>query len=292
MDAVITYVNGLDPIWQQEYSSATCKPVLVKRYRDWGLLPYLLRGIERNMPFVERVFLVVSGESQVPAWADTTRLRIVYHRDIIPAQYLPTFNSTTIELFLHCIPDLSEQFVYFNDDCFPVAPLCPTDLFADDKIVVHLSRHLLAVGMYKKQTRQSDRFARCAAGVSAHYCFVRPQHTCTPMLKSNNAEVYARLVSKLTPVISRLRSNENVNQYVYTDYLYYTGRIINKRISTKHCSMAAYSADAIVKCITHPRHAMVCINDVSMNAEKQEQMRIKLHAAFVERFPSKSRFEK
>ena len=52
MDAVITYVDGLDPVWQRQYAEAIHRPALSKRYRDWGLLPYLLRGIEQFMPFV------------------------------------------------------------------------------------------------------------------------------------------------------------------------------------------------------------------------------------------------
>lgn len=292
MDVVITYVNGLDPVWQQQYGNATNRPVLAKRYRDWGLLPYLLRGIERNMPFIDRVFLVVSGESQVPEWADTDHLDIVYHRDIIPENYLPTFNSTTIELFLHRIPGLSEEFVYFNDDLFPVSPLDRTDFFRDDKIVMRFARHILALDMYKKQTRQSDKLARLAAGVGKRCLFVRPQHTCTPMLRSYSEELYAKVKPSLEQNITILRTDDNANQYVYTDYLYYKGKTISRSIPTKHCSMAVCSAETIARRILHPSKAIVCINDVSMSADKQERMRFKLHQAFEVLFPLKSRFEK
>ena len=292
MDVVITYVNGLDPVWQQEYSRATRQPALAKRYRDWGLLPYLLRGIERYMPFVDRVFLVVSGESQVPAWADTDNLHIVYHHDIIPERFLPTFNSTTIELFLHRIPGLSEEFVYFNDDFYPVAPMERTDFFRDGKIVMHFARHILASGMYKKQTRQSDRLARLAAGTGKGCAFVRPQHTCTPMLRSCNEEVYAKIKMPLERSITMLRTNGNANQYVYPDYLYYTGRVIDRSLPTQHCSMAVCSADRIAAHVLRPSKSIICINDVSMSDDKQANMRAKLHRAFETRFPDKSRFEK
>lgn len=292
MDVVITYVNGLDPVWQQEYSRATDRPVLAKRYRDWGLLPYLLRGIECYMPFIERVFLVVSGESQVPDWAETDRLHIVYHRDIIPERFLPTFNSTTIELFLHRIAGLGEEFVYFNDDFYPIAPMERTDFFREGKIVMHFARHLLASGMYKKQTRQSDRLARMAAGVGKGVVFVRPQHTCTPMLRSSNEEVYAKVQVPLERSITMLRTNGNANQYVYPDYLYYMGRVIDSPLPTKHCSMAVHSADKIAAHILHARKSIICINDVSMSGDKEADMRLKLHRAFETRFPNKSRFEK
>ena len=56
MDAVITYVNGLDPVWQSEYSKCVgMETFLEKRFRDWGTLKYLLRGICVNMPFIRNV---------------------------------------------------------------------------------------------------------------------------------------------------------------------------------------------------------------------------------------------
>jgi hypothetical protein len=45
-------------------------------------------------------------------------MTLVDHREIIDADYLPTFNSHAIEACLHRIPGLAEHFVYFNDDVF------------------------------------------------------------------------------------------------------------------------------------------------------------------------------
>ena len=120
MDVVITYVDGNDPCWKVDYEKFTEVPVMAKRFRDWGTLRYLLRGIEKFMPFVGRVHLVVSHKTQVPVWSDTDQLNIVLHEQIIPKEFLPTFNSTAIEMFLHRIPGLDEQYLYFNDDMFPV----------------------------------------------------------------------------------------------------------------------------------------------------------------------------
>ncbi len=44
------------------------------------------------------------------------KLIIITHKDIIPEIYLPTFNSLCIELYLYNIPNLSNNFIYFNDD--------------------------------------------------------------------------------------------------------------------------------------------------------------------------------
>ena len=51
------------------------------------------------------------------------------HEDYIPKQYLPTFSSHPIELNMHRIRGLSEQFVYFNDDTFIINKMEPEDFF-------------------------------------------------------------------------------------------------------------------------------------------------------------------
>lgn len=292
MDVVITYVNGLDPMWQKQYSDATGQPILEKRYRDWGLLPFLLRGIEQHMSFIENVFLVVSQKSQVPEWVDTNQLNIVYHHDIIPQQHLPTFNSTTIELFLHKIDRLNEQFIYFNDDIFPIAPLQPTDFFVNNKVLIHFSHHLLAIGMYKQQCLAADRMAQKAAQCHHSISFIRPQHTCTPMLKSINTLVYNKLEKDLDNIITPIRKNYNVNQYLFSDYLYYINRVINQRLATQHCSMGTYSAKQIARHIQQPHTKLICINDVMISEKKTAEMRVTLQQTFARILPEKSRFEK
>ena len=292
MDAVIAFVNGNDPVWQRAYAQTTSQTVLKKRYRDWGFLPYLLRGIEQNMPYIDKIFLLVSTESQVPDWVNRKSVHVVLHADIIPSEYLPTFNSTTIELFLHRIPGLSERFVYFNDDLFPVSPLQESDLFRGDKIVTRFSHHLFATNLYKQQTKRSDSMARIAAGHNRSLIFIRPQHTITPMLQSVCAEVYSRLEPLLRMHITPLRRKDNCNQYLYTDYLYHIGRVHLQTISTKHCSMAVYSGQKIANEILQCRRSIICLNDVEMSDERMQTMRSTILQAFETRFPLKSRFEK
>ena len=292
MDAVIAYVNGADPLWEQDYRATIGQPALAKRYRDWGTLPFLLRGIERHLPFVDRVFLVVSRESQVPAWADRNHLHIVLHADIIPADYLPTFNSTTLELFLHRIPGLSERFLYFNDDMFPVMDASESDFFPDGRPAIGFSRHLLARGLYKRQTKNADRLARQALGLRPGLIFLRPQHTCSPMLRSVCKEAFARVSAQLPALLTSLRDVRNVNQYLFLDYALLSGRGLARKLSNRHVSMAATTPDRLAKAIVSPNRKLVCINDVEMPPERYEALRAAMLAAFSEHFPSKSVYER
>lgn len=291
MDAVITYVNGLDPVWREEYSRALNIPALDKRFRDWGTLRYLLRGIQTYMPFVRNVHLVVSGKSQVPDWASDS-LNVVTHRDIIPEEFLPTFNSTTIELFLHRIPGLDEKFIYFNDDMFPVSPCEETDFFRGGKIVIGFSRHLFAQGMYKRQCRNSDHMARKALGLGDSLTFMRPQHICSPMLRSACDEVFERMKGEIYPTLSRVRTMENLNQYLFLDYLFHQGKAIRERLSGKFFSIATSSASTIGKYLQNPSRKLVCINDVHLKDEDYQSERAILLDAFGKAFPEKSVFER
>ena len=73
----------------------------------------------------------------MPKWLNTNhpKLNIVKHSDYIPSQYLPTFNSHTIELNIHRIKGLSEFFVYFNDDMFLTRRAKPTEFFKNNLTV-------------------------------------------------------------------------------------------------------------------------------------------------------------
>ena len=81
-----------------------------------------------NAPWIRNIYIVTNG--QVPSWLDTSnpRIRVVTHREIFHDQSaLPTFSSPAIEFNIHHIPELSEYFIYFNDDVFLGSPVYPYD---------------------------------------------------------------------------------------------------------------------------------------------------------------------
>lgn len=291
MDIVITYVNGLDPVWQKEYEACTNVPVLEKRFRDWGTLPYLLRGIEKNMPFIRKVHLVVSGESQVPQWINRQTVNVVLHKDIIPQEFLPTFNSNTIELHLHNIPDLDEEYLYFNDDFFPVLPCAEKDFFYNGKAIIRMSHHLFALDMFKKICRNSDHLARKANGLPTGILFLRPQHICSPLYRSVCQKLYNKVRSDIKETLTQTRSSTNVTQYLFLDYMYLNGLITNKKISKKHFSTAITRPRTLETYLKHPKHKLICINDVCLSDTRFARLHSAIHNGFNYLFPEKSKFE-
>lgn len=293
MDIVITYVNGLDPEWQKDYAQMIGKEVLTKRYRDWGTLPYLFRGIENCMPFIENVFLVVARESQVPAWVNRDEVKVVLHEDFIPKEFLPTFSASAIEMFIHLIKGLGEQYIYFNDDFYPILESKPTDFFRDGKAAADMAYHLCTFGnLFRRFVRGSDRMARRAAGVKKMPFYIRPQHTCQPMLRSVCAELYDQHKEEIHASVTPLREPHNYNQYLFTDYAYFTGKTFKQRISNKHISLSVSTPEKIQDAILRSSKKLVCINDVEMSNEKYQRLHKAMHDAFAQRFPNKSKYEK
>lgn len=290
MDIVITYVNGADPEWQRSYADYTQKPLIAKRYRDWGTLKYLLRAIERNLPFIGNVFLVVSSRSQVPAWA-SDRLKVITHDMIIPPSCLPTFNSTCIEMFLHRIPGLSEEYVYFNDDIIPVLPCRAEDFFRDGKAVLKFHRCLIRGGQFRKHTLNSDRLARKALGITPGLTYLRPRHTATTMLRSACEEAFLKSEPAIMSRISAVREDYNVNQYYFLDYQKLSGRTVPGKLSKRHISLATASGRSLSAFFESPDANLVCINDTKVSADKANELGSALIGALERMFPDKSGFE-
>lgn len=291
MDIVITYVNGQDPVWQKEYEKTVGKKIIARRYRDWGTMPYLMRGIEKYLPQVGNVFLVVSSESQVPSWVNRDEVKVILHKDIIPQNLLPVFNSAAIEMFLHRIPGLSEQYLYMNDDLFPMNSCDISDFFVENKIVIKHSPCLTAFNLFRKHVRNSDHLARKAAGAGKGPVFMRPQHSVSPMLRSHSEAAFKAVEDDIMQNITPLRSEKNINQYFFTDYLFYKGLTIQKKQSKRHFSTAVASAEKICSFIQNPDVKIACINDVDMPEDTFRKMSSAIKDAFQHHFPKKSKYE-
>lgn len=161
IDFVVLWVDGDDPAWQKSRQHARQNALLTElcedkseeetngtdenRFRDFGLMRYWFRGIEAFAPWVRYVWFVTNG--QKPVWLNLShpKLRFVTHEAYIPKEYLPTFNSNVIELFLHRLKGLSERFVLFNDDMFLVSETTPGDFFGGKNFLPRESALLDAV---------------------------------------------------------------------------------------------------------------------------------------------------
>ena len=139
IDFVLPWVDGSDPEWIASFdqykgeAAGEITDTQKGRYRDYGLLRYWFRGVEKFAPWVRKVHFITCG--QKPIWLNLNhpKLNFVRHSDYMPQSALPTFSSHPIEINMHKIPGLSERFVYFNDDFFLTADVKTSFFFAKHK---------------------------------------------------------------------------------------------------------------------------------------------------------------
>lgn len=136
VDVVYTWVDDRFPGYAEQLRTYAGggRDIDPNRTRDnLELLRFSLRSVAKFAPFVRRIHLVTC-RPQVPAWLNTDHpnLRVVHHDRFIPAQRLPTFNSFCIVSHLHLVPDVTERFLYLEDDILLGAPFSPALMTAPD----------------------------------------------------------------------------------------------------------------------------------------------------------------
>ena len=144
IDMVFTYVDGDDPAhvekrrrFESLYPDSDIRRDtradrnLEARYLDVGEIAFSVQSVVKYLPWVRTIFVVT--DSQVPPVSRhllaSGRVRVVDHRELIPAEYLPTFSSRVIESCLHRIPGLSEVFLYDNDDYLHFSSIEPSAFY-------------------------------------------------------------------------------------------------------------------------------------------------------------------
>jgi hypothetical protein len=152
IDIVYTWVDGADPAWQEvrdryfrEYFPliANKDAATRNRFRNRDELRYSMRSLLKYAPFFNHIYIVTF--QQRPKWLiDNPKVTIVDHQEIFPDKsHLPTFNSQAIECNLHRIPNLSEKFIYFNDDVLLGEEMKENDFFTSKgNIRCYLSQRL------------------------------------------------------------------------------------------------------------------------------------------------------
>jgi len=139
IDLVYLWVDGSDEVWLAKKNAALSKigepparsSASDNRWRDNDELKYSLRSVEKFASWINRVFIVT--DNQIPAWLNSgnSKITVIDHKQIIPNDRLPLFNANAIEMFLWKIPEISEYFLYANDDMFFGKPVEPSFFFDD-----------------------------------------------------------------------------------------------------------------------------------------------------------------
>ena len=331
IDFVMPWVDDSDTEWQKLKASYKGEELKasgangVERYRDWGILPYWFRAVEKYAPWVRRIHFITCG--QVPEWLNINhpKLHFVKHEDYIPREWLPTFSSHTIELNLFRIEGLSDRFVYFNDDMFLNAPVKPEDFFrkglpcatavltpgflkwdrngmvdfvANDLVIIN--EHFNLLTQLRTNFTKWFNFRYGAKQLLKTllllpfktYCGFVEYHTANSFLKSTFIEIWEKEHELLAKTSShKFRDRSDVNQWLMEYWQMASGKFYPRKPISQGYSRQEH-IPMCVDDIKTGKHKIICINDnETLNVELFNEFARRVREAYSEVFPEKSAFE-
>ena len=244
------------------------------RYRSWGTEEVLIKLVRKNMPWVRDIHILLAQESQRQAWMDGYGIKVVYHKEIMPEKYLPTFNSSAFEMFLHKIPGLSERFVYGNDDMYPLSPLGEDDFFQGElPCVMMVEREWpKEPTMFQKMLMNGQDFVAREFGGLIRDVLLRNGHSIAPILKSTCEHLWERK-DEIEKSLSRFRAEYNFNQYIYSWWQWLKGEYVEYAPKRTYLGMSIPLED-ILKVLRCANPGIVCINDDGYLKDHEEHARI------------------
>lgn len=328
IDFVVTWVDMDDPKWKEDFQKYSGKidntknEVSEARFRDYGFLKYWFRGVEKFAPWVRKVHFVTCG--QKPEWLNDNhpKLSLINHSDYIPTEYLPVFNSSLIEIYLHKIPGLADRFVYFNDDFFIINNITEERFFKNGlPNDIAAFRHNSGVGLWSKclknnikiinehfdkktvMKRDHDKWYNKEYGKKSRLTYLlKPYnefitlitpHNAQPYLKSTFEEVWKHEGEKLTKASeNRFRSPKDFTQELFRTWQICESNFepYNTYKDTKMFPLIIKSQQAI-NAIYDQKYKLICLND-NAHIRNYEKVMKQLDNAFEHILPEKSGFEK
>lgn len=333
IDIVLPWVDGSDPEWQKVKEESLKKycPEKVSisniRFESWDNLQYWFRAIETFMPWVHKIFFITWGHLPEFLNVEHPKLEIVKHKDYIPQEYLPTFNSGTIEMNVHRIARLSENYIMFNDDFFPLQPIEEDYYFRDNLVcdeavenvivtatmgpIANMARYMQVNNMiiinrhFKKRKVQEkwwdkwyceDYGELLGRTESLQYWndfpgFHDPHMACA--LKKSVLQKIWTLEEKDLDRGSKehFRGPADINHYLIRYWQLCEGNFCPRKTQGKMCLVNMNNYQKYAEGIRNQEWQMVSLNE-DCTVEEFEIIKKEINGALEELFPKKSSFEK
>lgn len=295
MDYVLPFVDGNDPVWREQYRQINGNyPMEMSRFRPFDTLKYAFRSVAENMPFIDRIVLIVSTDSQVPAWVNREHVKIITHDQFMPKEHLPTFSSSAIESDMWRINGLSDRFVYGNDDFFALRPMEEGDFFDGDlPRLIFDESDFHSMNVFRISCRNGMDMAADAAGHERtdRWILIKPQHCMKGILTRHMKEVGRICGDKIDKTVTIRRHQWNVTGYIYHYYAYYLGEYAEFKKTYSYIQIGN-DYKAATDLIDHPQADLLCINDAgALDAEHYDAACKALAASFERLFPRSCRYE-
>lgn len=311
VDAVYTFVNDTDPYWAVSKQKSLEKyfdpsihnhdSIHPNRFRNMDELKYSLRSLNKFVPWINKIYLVVASQKQLPKWFKTTpKMKVIIHSDIISNSYLPTFNSHAIEANLHRIPGLSNIFIYINDDLFFGRPIEKHEIVTgrQGKIKIYPNHKRAPIGVSSViQSAHSSAWRNTNEWLNKKFkkeTRHRIHHTISVLNKKYIEDLWNEMKNELTETTKqRFRSikDYNLTCALHPYYVHYKNGAESMDVNVPYIELTNDEQTNRIKFeeVFYSRPFVFCLNDTSSEIIRETKQQMK---DFLEEyFPEPSPFE-
>lgn len=306
VDAVITWVDGEDPTHIAKRKKYGASEIFqaediagATRYNSLGEICYCVASINRFLPWINKIYIVTDNqqpdlfpflEKHFPqGFID---IEVIDHKVIFDgfSEYLPTFNSISIESMTWRIPNLSEHYIEFNDDLMINRPLEKSDFFTDEGIpvcyavkinasVVNFTRKVKKLFSSREKVSYKQTMLNAISRMeSPSNNILKVHHTPKALIKSFFEEYFSKHEDVLRENISHRFRNPlqfNPQQLLYLT-LYQQGKCTIKDYSKELLYIQCRPDDKYVNSKleyfkSHSDAKFVCINSLDKSTEYSKE---------------------
>lgn len=309
IDVVYTWVDGNDIDWQERYLAARSDddPNYINntmaRYTDHEELRYSLRSIEMYAPWVRNIFIVT--DRQRPKWLKNelgSKVKIIDHKDIFTdTSALPVFNSHAIESQIHHIKDLSEHYLYLNDDMMFASPTKPETFFYPNG-VARVLPSAAPIGTGKPSHYES---APSSAGKNARDIVLQKfnvfttnkyRHAPYPQIKSLAYQIEDENQTIIDKTMhSKFRSHEDIpfTSVLTQSYLLASGRGIQSPYRSVTINVSEAKSDQVIQALNggSTNLVSVCLNESVTDDSDAIKVAERINEYLLTNYPFLSRWE-
>ena len=297
IDIVFTWVNSQDKEWQKLFSQfKNLEEVDRDRFLSIDELKYSLRSIEQYAPWANKIYILTNCTK--PEWLDEHPLiEWVDHKEVLKKDELPTFNSHALGLSLVNIPNLSEHFIYLNDDFFLFNIVKKEDFFTPNDLSIS---YLEPYGIIYHDRINYDKEFYAIAAMNGKKLFEKKYNISPTQLHRHVPYSFKRstlleMEKVFKKEIEQTRKNHfrDVSDvsvsFLYNHYALYHKEAVYRATNSILVSHRNYKIQE--KNILKKRPKFVCINDGGGSSNVKEYK--EWTAKFLEQaFPKKAVWEK
>lgn len=306
IDLVYTWVDNKDLNWLEKKAHYD-KTVLnldkdandTCRYFNNDELKYSLRSVEKNAPWVNKIYIIT--DNQRPEWLNLNnpKIKIIDHKDIIPKDKLPLYNACAIENAMCNIEDLSEYFIYLNDDMFFWEQVEPSFFFEDNKAIFRVDKKIRKFKKYKhlygSMIFKAYSTIKHKLNIDIPYF---PHHNADGYIKSSFLNCIKEFKQEFDITLNnRFRDFSDLQRVIFSYYSCGNNTaVIKKGLNWFEKNIKKQTPDSdffdirsknITK-IAKSKAKLICLND---SRKTTDEDRAKIKEIMENKFPQKSEFE-